>query len=206
MMLARAPGNDQTGRVRLEPRAGGRGSVRGALPPDAAPWKWFEGPIYRFINRKNEASMRALRLAHRPSRVPARPNGCGGVASAPGKFGDLRVILAAPDKLRHFLGTRGSPRMGSDRRSASAASMAATGSARSRGVTGQTSAGRQSHFDGAWNVTPGPDLAYQITYTPVPEPDRPASPRRRYRRPRDRAAPRVGAASSCAVGWRMGRR
>ena len=25
-----------------------------------APWKWFEGPIYRFINRKNEASMRAL--------------------------------------------------------------------------------------------------------------------------------------------------
>ena len=23
-----------------------------------APWKWFEGPIYRFINRKNEESMR----------------------------------------------------------------------------------------------------------------------------------------------------
>ena len=23
-----------------------------------APWKWFEGPIYRFINKKNEESMR----------------------------------------------------------------------------------------------------------------------------------------------------
>ena len=25
-----------------------------------APWRWFEGPIYRFINRQNEASMRAM--------------------------------------------------------------------------------------------------------------------------------------------------
>ena len=24
------------------------------------PWKWFEAPIYRFINRKNEESMRRL--------------------------------------------------------------------------------------------------------------------------------------------------
>ncbi|MES4793044.1 MAG: hypothetical protein C4321_08720, partial [Chloroflexota bacterium] len=24
-----------------------------------APWRWFEGPIYRFINKKNEESMRA---------------------------------------------------------------------------------------------------------------------------------------------------
>jgi hypothetical protein len=23
-----------------------------------APWKWFEGPIYKFINKNNEASMR----------------------------------------------------------------------------------------------------------------------------------------------------
>ena len=23
-----------------------------------APWKWFEGPIYRFINKNNEDSMR----------------------------------------------------------------------------------------------------------------------------------------------------
>ena len=45
-----------------------------------------------------------------------------------------------------------------------------TGIGRSRGVTGQESAGRQAHFDGYWNVTPGPDLAYQMTYTPVPEP------------------------------------
>ena len=26
----------------------------------SAPWKWLEGPIYRFINRKNEESMQAL--------------------------------------------------------------------------------------------------------------------------------------------------
>ena len=45
-----------------------------------------------------------------------------------------------------------------------------TGIPRSRGVTGQTGAGRQAHFDGAWNITAGPDLAYQMTYTPVPEP------------------------------------
>ena len=44
------------------------------------------------------------------------------------------------------------------------------GIGRSRGVTGQESAGRQAHFDGYWNVTAGPDLAYQMTYTPVPEP------------------------------------
>ena len=24
------------------------------------PWRWFEGPIYRFINKQNEASMRRL--------------------------------------------------------------------------------------------------------------------------------------------------
>ena len=27
---------------------------------DSLPWKWFEGPIYRFINRQNELSMRRL--------------------------------------------------------------------------------------------------------------------------------------------------
>ncbi len=61
-MISREPGNDQTGRTRLEP-----------LGPDktrmhfeeryhltSAPWKWFEGPIYRFINKKNEQSMQAL--------------------------------------------------------------------------------------------------------------------------------------------------
>jgi hypothetical protein len=26
----------------------------------SAPWKWFEGPIYRFINKQNEDSMQRL--------------------------------------------------------------------------------------------------------------------------------------------------
>jgi MYXO-CTERM domain-containing protein len=38
-----------------------------------------------------------------------------------------------------------------------------------RGVTGQTSASREQHFAGAWGVTSG-DIAYLMTYTPVPEP------------------------------------
>ena len=61
-MLSRAPGNDQTGRVRLEPLPGGRTrlSFEERYHLVQAPWKWFEGPIYRFINRQNEASMRAL--------------------------------------------------------------------------------------------------------------------------------------------------
>jgi hypothetical protein len=61
-MIGRQPGQDQTGKVRLE-----------ALGPDRtrlhfeeryhlakAPWKWFEGPIYRFINKQNEDSMQRL--------------------------------------------------------------------------------------------------------------------------------------------------
>jgi hypothetical protein len=61
-MVGRQAGQDQTGKVTLE-----------SLGPDAtrlhfeeryhldkAPFKWFEGPIYRFINKQNEASMRAL--------------------------------------------------------------------------------------------------------------------------------------------------
>jgi hypothetical protein len=61
-MLSREPGNDQTGRVRLEPI----GAERTRLHFEeryhlvSAPWRWFEGPIYRFINRQNEASMRRL--------------------------------------------------------------------------------------------------------------------------------------------------
>ena len=31
--------------------------VRGALQPHEGPWKWFEGPIYKFINKNNEQSM-----------------------------------------------------------------------------------------------------------------------------------------------------
>ena len=32
--------------------------VRRALQPESAPFKWFEGQIYGFINKKNEESMR----------------------------------------------------------------------------------------------------------------------------------------------------
>jgi hypothetical protein len=61
-MLSRAPGNDQTGRVRLEPLASGgtRLHFEERYHLTSAPWRWFEAPIYRFINRQNEASMRAL--------------------------------------------------------------------------------------------------------------------------------------------------
>ena len=60
-MLSREPGNDQTGRVRLEPIASGtRLHFEERYQLTSAPWRWFEGPIYRFINRQNEASMRAL--------------------------------------------------------------------------------------------------------------------------------------------------
>jgi hypothetical protein len=61
-MLSRAPGNDQTGRLSLEPLPGGRTRLRfeERYHLESAPWKWFEGRIYGFINRQNEASMRAL--------------------------------------------------------------------------------------------------------------------------------------------------
>jgi hypothetical protein len=60
-MIGREPGNDQTGRVRLEPRPDGtRLHFEERYHLTRAPWKWLEGPIYRFINRKNEESMRAL--------------------------------------------------------------------------------------------------------------------------------------------------
>jgi len=60
-MIGREPGNDQTGRVRLEPRAGGtRLHFEERYHLTSAPWRWFEGPIYRFINRKNEESMQRL--------------------------------------------------------------------------------------------------------------------------------------------------
>ena len=60
-MIGREPANDQTGRVRLEPRAGGtRLHFEERYHLTSAPWRWFEGPIYRFINRKNEESMQRL--------------------------------------------------------------------------------------------------------------------------------------------------
>jgi uncharacterized protein YndB with AHSA1/START domain len=60
-MISSDPGNDQTGRVRLEPLDGGRTRLHfeERYHLTKLPWRWFEGPIYRFINRQNEASMRA---------------------------------------------------------------------------------------------------------------------------------------------------
>jgi hypothetical protein len=60
-MISREPGNDQTGRVRLERVAANetRLHFEERYHITKAPWRWFEGPIYRFINRQNEASMRA---------------------------------------------------------------------------------------------------------------------------------------------------
>jgi len=61
-MISRQPGNDQTGRVRLEPLSPNhtRLHFEERYHLTRRPWCWFEGPIYRFINRQNEASMRAL--------------------------------------------------------------------------------------------------------------------------------------------------
>jgi hypothetical protein len=58
-MLSRTPGDDQTGRVTLEPVAADRTrfSFEERYHLTKLPWRWFEGPIYRFINRNNEASM-----------------------------------------------------------------------------------------------------------------------------------------------------
>jgi hypothetical protein len=61
-LLSRAPGNDQTGRLRLVPLGPDRTRVHfeERYHLQQIPWKWFEGPIYRFINRQNEASIRRL--------------------------------------------------------------------------------------------------------------------------------------------------
>lgn len=79
-MISREPGNDQTGHVRLEPL----GPAQTRLHFDEryhltkAPYKWFEGQIYRFINKKNEESMRALSQwltdhpEYRPDLIAAR--------------------------------------------------------------------------------------------------------------------------------------
>jgi len=59
-MISRTPGNDQVGHVRLEPLGPNRTrfSFDERYNLTGIPWKWFEGPIYRFINRQNEDSMR----------------------------------------------------------------------------------------------------------------------------------------------------
>ena len=59
-MISREPGNDQTGRVALVPVGPNRTrfEFEERYSLTKAPWKWFEGPIYKFINRNNEQSMR----------------------------------------------------------------------------------------------------------------------------------------------------
>ncbi len=61
-MLSREPGNDQTGHLGLEPKGANHTLLHfeERYNLTSIPWKWFEGPIYRFINKKNEESMRAL--------------------------------------------------------------------------------------------------------------------------------------------------
>ena len=61
-MLSNAPGGDQTGKVTLE-RLGPnhtRLDFEERYHLAKAPWRWFEGPIYKFINKQNEQSMQAL--------------------------------------------------------------------------------------------------------------------------------------------------
>ena len=59
-MLSKDPDNDQTGKVRLESIGPNRTRVHFEERYNIAkaPFKWFEGPIYNFINKQNELSMR----------------------------------------------------------------------------------------------------------------------------------------------------
>ena len=59
-MISKEPGNDQTGKIRLEPIGPNRTrfEFEERYNVTKAPWKWFEGPIYKFINKNNEDSMR----------------------------------------------------------------------------------------------------------------------------------------------------
>ena len=61
-MISREVGNDQTGRLRLESLGPNRTRLHfeERYHLTSAPWKWFEGPIYRFINKQNEQSMQRL--------------------------------------------------------------------------------------------------------------------------------------------------
>src|SRR4051812_22896947 len=59
-MISSTPGNDQIGHVRLEPIGPNRTrfTFDERYNLQKAPWRWFEGPIYKFINKNNEDSMR----------------------------------------------------------------------------------------------------------------------------------------------------
>ena len=60
-MISRDVGNDQIGTIRLDPIAPNRTkfSFTEKYNLTKAPYKWFEGFIYKFINKKNEETMRA---------------------------------------------------------------------------------------------------------------------------------------------------
>ena len=61
-MIGHEAGNDRTGALRLEPLGPSRTRLHfeERFHLMKAPLKWFEGPLYRFINKNNERSMQAL--------------------------------------------------------------------------------------------------------------------------------------------------
>ena len=98
-MISREPGNDQTGTVRLEPIGPNRTrfSFTERYHLTKAPFKWFEGSIYKFINKQNEASMRArVAVAHRPPRVPRRPRRDGRGRAMIRGMSDHTALVTAP--------------------------------------------------------------------------------------------------------------
>jgi hypothetical protein len=71
----REPGNDQTGRVRLEPRADGtRLHFEERYHLTSAPWKWLEGRSTASSTARTKSRCAALRLAHaHPEYRPTSP-------------------------------------------------------------------------------------------------------------------------------------
>ena len=59
-MISTDPDNDQTGKIRLETLGPNRTrfEFEERYHLTTVPFRWFEGPIYGFINRQNEKSMR----------------------------------------------------------------------------------------------------------------------------------------------------
>ena len=60
-MIGHTPDNDQTGAVHLEPLGPNRTrfDFEERYNLKKLPWRWLEGPIYKFINKKNESSTAA---------------------------------------------------------------------------------------------------------------------------------------------------
>jgi hypothetical protein len=60
-MISSKPGNDQIGHIRLVPIGANRTRFEfdEQYNLTSLPFKWFEGQIYSFINKKNEESMRS---------------------------------------------------------------------------------------------------------------------------------------------------